>query len=186
MRKLTSWHTEPEALPGGFGSGTAISNGSFCSWVVGLPFRMVAAMVGALLPGRCSAGGTTTTTNQEPWVVHAEPEPGQYSFYAQYVTMFNQFRSQHRRHHLMFDAELNRIAARRAIEISQPGRFSHAGAFKYRVAENIAMMAHSSYSPGELLRSWAASPGHRSNMLSYEYRRTGFARKGKYAVQVFR
>ncbi|MGA1790326.1 MAG: CAP domain-containing protein, partial [bacterium] len=51
--------------------------------------------------------------------------------------------------------------------------------------KNIAMMAYSTDSNATLIEQWANSPGHRSNMLSSMYSRTGFARDGRYAVQIF-
>ena len=108
-----------------------------------------------------------------------------YVFYKEYAVLFNEFRSENGRQPLVFDPELNQLAAQRAIEISQPGGFSHEGIMKYNLGENIAMMAYSSDSPTSLIELWADSPGHRSNMLSSSYYRTGFAKNGKYAVQIF-
>ena len=108
-----------------------------------------------------------------------------YAFYKEYAVLFNEFRSGNRRQPLVFDPELNQLAAQRAIEISQPGGFSHEGIMRYNLGENIAMMAYSSDSPTSLVELWADSPGHRSNMLSSSYYRTGFAKNGKYAVQIF-
>jgi hypothetical protein len=109
----------------------------------------------------------------------------EYDFYKEYAVLFNEFRSENGRQPLVFDAALNQLAAQRAIEISQPGGFSHEGIEKYNLGENIAMMAYSSDSPSDLIELWASSPGHRSNMLSSSYHRTGFAKNGKYAVQIF-
>jgi uncharacterized protein YkwD len=109
----------------------------------------------------------------------------EYAFYKEYAALFNEFRSENGRQPLVFDPELNQLAAQRAIEISQPGGFSHEGIMKYNLGENIAMMAYSSDSPSSLIELWADSPGHRSNMLSLSYYRTGFAKNGKYAVQIF-
>jgi len=110
---------------------------------------------------------------------------GEYDFYKDYVVLFNEFRSENGKQPLIFDATLNKIAADRATEISQPGNFSHEGIKKYNLGENIAMMAYSSDSAGDLIELWASSPGHRSNMLSSSYHRTGFAKNGRYAVQIF-
>lgn len=109
----------------------------------------------------------------------------EYDFYKDYVVLFNEFRSENGRQPLVFDTALNELAAERAIEISQPGNFSHAGIKKYNFGENIAMMAYSSDSASDLIELWASSPGHRSNMLMSSYYRTGFAKNGKYAVQIF-
>ena len=109
----------------------------------------------------------------------------EYDFYEDYVVLFNEFRSENGRQSLVFDSELNELAAERAIEISQPGNFSHEGIKQYNLGENIAMMAYSSDSASELIELWASSPGHRSNMISSSYHRTGFAKNGKYAVQIF-
>lgn len=108
-----------------------------------------------------------------------------YDFYKNYVVLFNKFRSESGKSSLVFDTRLNELAARRAVEISQPGNFSHEGIKQYNFGENIAMMAYSSDSAETLLGQWAGSSGHRSNMLSSMYRRTGFAKNGKYAVQIF-
>jgi len=109
----------------------------------------------------------------------------EYDFYKDYVVLFNEFRSENGRQPLIFDPGLNELAAERAIEISQPGNFSHEGIKRYNLGENIAMMAYSSDSASDLVELWASSPGHRSNMLSPSYYRTGFAKNGKYAVQIF-
>jgi len=108
-----------------------------------------------------------------------------YDFYKEYTVLFNEFRSENGRQPLVFDTELNQLAAQRAVEISQPGGFSHEGIEKYNLGENIAMMAYASDSPAELIELWADSPGHRSNMLLSSYHRTGFAKNGRYAVQIF-
>lgn len=102
-----------------------------------------------------------------------------------YAQLFNEFRAKNGQPPLIFDPQLNELAAKRAIEISLAGNFSHEGIKKYNLGENIAMMAYSTDSNTELLEQWASSPGHRSNMLSSMYSRTGFARAGRYAVQVF-
>jgi len=109
----------------------------------------------------------------------------EYSFYQDYVVLFNKYRSENGRQPLVFDSTLNKLAAQRAIEISQPGNFSHEGIEQYNFGENIAMMAYSSDSASKLIDQWASSPGHRSNMLSSNYHRTGFAKNGRYAVRVF-
>jgi len=109
----------------------------------------------------------------------------EYAFYQQYAALFNEFRAENGRQPLVFDPALNQLAGQRAIEISQPGGFSHEGIQGYNLGENIAMMAYSSDSPTSLIRLWANSPGHRSNMLSPDYSRTGFAKNGRYAVQLF-
>lgn len=102
-----------------------------------------------------------------------------------YAQLFSEFRSENGRLPLTFDTRLNELAKQRAIEISRPGNFSHEGIEKYNLGENIAMMAYSSDSNISLIELWASSPGHRSNMLSSMYVRTGFARVGRYAVQLF-
>jgi len=117
--------------------------------------------------------------------MHTAGVTTEYDFYKEYVVLFNEFRSENGRQPLVFDAELNQLAAQRAIEISQPGGFSHEGIEKYNLGENIAMMAYASDSPSDLIELWADSPGHRSNMLLSSYHRTGFAKNGKYAVQLF-
>ena len=103
-----------------------------------------------------------------------------------YSQLFNEFRAKNGESPLTFDTNLNELAKKRAIEISQPGNFSHEGIIKYNLGENIAMLAYPSDSNQTLLERWANSPGHRSNMLSPRYTKTGFARVGKYAVQLFK
>jgi len=102
-----------------------------------------------------------------------------------YAQIFNKFRTDNGRQPLIFNTNLNEIAKQRVVEIAQPGNFSHDGIKKYNLGENIAMMAYSTDSNESLLELWATSPGHRSNMLDLTYYQTGFAREGKYAVQVF-
>ncbi len=103
-----------------------------------------------------------------------------------YEQLFNEFRGSNGRAQLIFDENLNGIARQRVMEIALPGNFNHDGIKKYNLGENIAMMAYSNDSNESLIELWANSPGHRSNMLDPTYYRTGFAREGRYAVQVFR
>jgi len=110
---------------------------------------------------------------------------GEYDFYKDYVNLFNQFRSENSSSSLVFDTALNKLAVERAFEISQPSNFNHEGIKKFNYGENIAMMAYSSDSAIDLVKQWASSPGHRSNMLSSTYHKTGFAKNGRYAVQIF-
>jgi len=117
--------------------------------------------------------------------MHAVGVVSEYGFYKDYVVLFNEFRSANGRQPLVFNTALNELAAERAIEISQPGSFSHEGIEKYNLGENIAMMAYPSAPASDLIKLWASSSGHRSNMLSSSYHRTGFAKNGKYAVQIF-
>lgn len=112
------------------------------------------------------------------WRKVAEPN-------AEYVQLFNDFRTQNGELPLTFDFRLNEFAENRAIQIAQPGNFNHEGIKRYNYGENIAMMAYPTISNSRLLKMWATSPGHRSNMLSKMYTRTGFARVGRYAVQIF-
>ncbi|HEX7365237.1 MAG TPA: CAP domain-containing protein [Dehalococcoidia bacterium] len=109
----------------------------------------------------------------------------EYNFYKEYVTLFNGFRAANGQTPLTFDSTLNELANKRVVEISQPGTFSHEGIKQYNLGENIAMMAYSYSSASDLIELWASSPGHRSNMLSSSYHRTGFAKYEKYAVQIF-
>lgn len=109
----------------------------------------------------------------------------QAEFNQNFAQLFNDFRRKNGKTPLIFDPRLNELARQRVIEISQPGNFSHEGIEKYNLGENIAMMAYSSDSNESLLEQWANSPGHRSNMLASMYYRTGFARAGRYAVQIF-
>jgi len=102
-----------------------------------------------------------------------------------YAQLFNEFRVDNDLLPLRFDLSLNGLAEQRAVEISQPGNFNHEGIRSYNLGENIAMMAYSTDSNAKLLELWASSPGHRSNMLGSQYTRTGFARVGRYAVQLF-
>lgn len=102
-----------------------------------------------------------------------------------YAQLFNEFRATNGERPLVFDSNLNGIASLRALEISQPGNFNHDGIKQYNLGENIAMLAYSTDSNASLIQLWANSPGHRSNMLNSTYTRTGFARIGRYAVQVF-
>jgi len=115
----------------------------------------------------------------------AEEEQRQAELNQTYTQLFNEFRLKNGLPPLTSNARLNELAKQRAIEISQPGNFNHSGIEKYNLGENIAMMAYSTSSNLSLLELWASSPGHRANMLSPSYTRTGFARVGRYAVQLF-
>ncbi|KKM62147.1 hypothetical protein LCGC14_1524620 [marine sediment metagenome] len=103
-----------------------------------------------------------------------------------YIRIFNEYRVENRLHPLMTDNSLNALASERCIEISQQGNFSHEGLKKYPLlGENIMMLATSFDSNYKLLEVWANSPEHNANMLNVKYTKTGFARNGKYAVQLF-
>lgn len=114
-----------------------------------------------------------------------KPPPTPIPVSQSYVQLFNEFRVVNGLPPLRFDPDLNSLAERRAAEISQPGNFSHRGIEGYNLGENIAMMAYSTDSNTALMELWASSPGHRANMLGSQYTRTGFARVGRYAVQLF-
>ena len=107
----------------------------------------------------------------------------EYDFYKEYVILFNEFRAENGRQSLTFDPALNKLAARRAIEISK--NFSHEGIVGHNYGENIAKMAYWNSPASDLIALWRRSPGHKSNMLSSGYTRTGFAKNGVYAVQIF-
>jgi uncharacterized protein YkwD len=107
----------------------------------------------------------------------------EYKFYEDFTIKFNEFRNKNGKSDLIFDPALNELAAKRAIEIES--NFSHAGIKQYNLGENIAMLAYSTDTVDDLIALWASSSGHRSNMLSSSYYRTGFAKNGKYAVQIF-
>jgi len=103
----------------------------------------------------------------------------------EYSVLFNNFRAEYGLQPLAFDSSLNELAEMRCVEISQPGGFSHEGIIQYNLGENIAMLAYQSDTNSQLIDLWADSPGHRANMLNPMYSVTGFARVGKYAVQLF-
>ena len=105
------------------------------------------------------------------------------NFYKEYVELFKEYRIDNGQiSPIVFDDSLNQLAAKRAIEISTD--FSHDGIRTYNLGENIAMMVDSMGSPESLIRLWDKSLGHKQNMLR-DYSRTGFAKDGKYAVQIF-
>ena len=91
----------------------------------------------------------------------------------------------HKLNPLEIDQRLQDIAEQRAREIALPNNFNHNGIKQYNLGENIAKLAYSSDSDWALLQLWIHSPGHQANILNPEYMKTGFARYGKYAVQVF-
>lgn len=100
-----------------------------------------------------------------------------------YLQMFNGYRVENQLQPLVIDANLNELAWKRCLEISQD--FSHEGIQSYNLGENIAKLAYSSDSNYQLLELWASSPKHSDNMLRARYIKTGFARIDKYAVQLF-
>jgi len=102
-----------------------------------------------------------------------------------YLQLFNEYREGNGLAPLTIDSNLNEIAMQRCFEISSPGQFSHEGIMKYKLGENIAKLAYSTDTNYELSELWVNSAGHRENMLTARYTKTGFARIGKYAVQLF-
>lgn len=99
---------------------------------------------------------------------------------ASYETIFNNYRVQHGLEPLIFTSELNSLAQKRAVEIQT--NFSHEGIVKHNLGENIVMGISSDQ---EALDIWDKSSGHKANMLDHQYTKTGYFRKGGYAVQLF-
>jgi uncharacterized protein YkwD len=85
------------------------------------------------------------------------------------VEKTNQLRIRHGLRALRLDHGLLRSARRHAAWMSRSYRLQHTTA---AVAENIAMGQQTT---SEAIQSWMNSPGHRSNMLSANYRRVGAA-----------
>lgn len=187
MSKITTHHTEIRVLPSELVSADANIKGSLCGGILYLIYDTTVAMISSFIEERWLrvTKRRAAVENRKILGMRAAGVIADYDFYKEYAVLFNQFRSAQGRQHLMFDVALNELAAQRAIEISQPRGFSHAGIEKYNVGENIAMMASSSDSPRDLIALWARSPEHRTNMLSYGYHKTGIAKNGKYAVQIF-
>ena len=102
-----------------------------------------------------------------------------------YQTLFNRLRVEEGKPPLAFEPQLNSLAKERSQQIALPGNFNHDGIKKYNLGENIVMLAYASEPDSMLIFLWYTSPGHRANMLSNSYTKTGFARNGKYAVQLF-
>jgi len=92
------------------------------------------------------------------------------------------------------DARLDRAAQRHAENMARQGRMAHVldgrgvgarvcdqGVCRIGVGENVAMGQRTT---GEVMRSWMASPGHRSNIQG-RYSRIGVGHSGGYWCVVF-
>lgn len=118
----------------------------------------------------------TPTDTAKPQIIKIEDD---------YLALFNNCRVQNQLHSLVPTNSLNELAKQRCLAISQPNGFSHEGIMQYNLGENIAMLSYVADSDNELLELWLSSTKHRANILNPRYTKTGFARMGKYAVQLF-
>jgi len=99
--------------------------------------------------------------------------------------MFNDYRQAHGLSALIFTDDLNRMAELRLAEIQINYNHSSAGNYNRHLAENINMISFGPLSDGDAFSSWKSSPGHNANMLDPNYRYTGYANGGGYAIQLF-
>jgi uncharacterized protein YkwD len=101
-----------------------------------------------------------------------------------YAAKFNAYRVSNGLPALVFTPALNRIATLRLPEVQV--EFSHhsVGGYNANLGENV--VGDGGFLPNDYALSlWKSSPGHNANMLNRDYRRTGYASKDGYAVQVF-
>ena len=77
------------------------------------------------------------------------------------------------------------MAELRLREIQASYNHDSAGDYNRHLAENIGMISFGVLSNDDALNMWKSSPGHNANMLDPNYRYTGYANGGGYAVQLF-
>jgi uncharacterized protein YkwD len=99
-----------------------------------------------------------------------------------YAVIFNQYRQTSGKLPLIFTDDLNKIATLRLDEIRMSYNHQSIGGYNKYLAENIVKGSNSNQ---ESLTAWENSPGHNANMLDSDYKYTGYAAGGGYAVQVF-
>ena len=101
-----------------------------------------------------------------------------------YATRFNSYRQSKGLQPLIFTDDLNQIAQLRLVELKSNFRHASRGGYNNHLAENIAMRTGSLSNQGAL-SMWQNSPGHNANMLGEDYKYTGYACGGGYAIQLF-
>ena len=107
------------------------------------------------------------------------------------LCLLNQERTKRGLGKLRSNAKLRRAAERHSRSMSQRDYFSHVsptgttpiervkaagyltGASSWTVGENIAWGEQKLSTPGEILESWMASPGHKANILNRRFRHVG-------------
>jgi uncharacterized protein YkwD len=99
-----------------------------------------------------------------------------------YINRFNEYRQLKGCTPLTFTDDLNRIAVLRLAEIKVNYSHNSEGQYNRYLAENIVKGV---YNNQDALACWEGSPGHNANMLDKDYKYTGYAAGGGYAVQVF-
>lgn len=114
----------------------------------------------------------------------------------QAVQLVNQLRAQNGQSAIRYSGTLEQVAAAHAQDMRRMGRMTHEGSDSSGpgdrvsrqgydwcyVSENVAV-GHRDMA--EVIAAWAASPGHRANMLHRKAREFGVARtKGNYWVMV--
>lgn len=97
------------------------------------------------------------------------------------VRLVNQLRVEEGLPPLVGDKKLARVAVRRATHCARKGKISHSG--WTRALRNAGLragvraygenLAQGQDRGADAVRDWLASPGHRENMFSREYRRIG-------------
>ena len=102
-----------------------------------------------------------------------------------FETMFNDYRVSFGLSPLEYTEDLNRIAKLRLEEIKVSYNHTSIGGYNKHLAENINMISSGYLSDKQALDSWISSSGHRANILNPNYKYTGYANGGGYAVQVF-
>jgi len=101
-----------------------------------------------------------------------------------YADKYNAYRQSKGLQPLLFTDDLNRLARLRLEELRRNFSHTSAGGYNSHLAENIGMSTGSLSNSGAL-SMWKGSPGHNANMLDRDYRYTGYACGGGYAVQLF-
>jgi len=127
---------------------------------------------------------TTPATSTAPTIVPSSPTIPRTVDKANYAVLFNEYRQSKGLQPLEFNDDLNRVATLRLAEIKDDFSHNSIGQYNRNLAENIAMST-GFLSDSGALRMWQNSPGHNANMLDSEYKYTGYAAGGGYAVQVF-
>ncbi|MFK7763080.1 MAG: CAP domain-containing protein [Roseobacter sp.] len=106
------------------------------------------------------------------WATHAASDP-------QMTQALNTLRSENSLEAVAFSAPLEVAAQRHANDMAQAGIFSHTGSDGSDVSRRVSdtgyawcvvaeNIAKGQQSLEEVMQAWAASPGHRRNMLSDE------------------
>lgn len=155
-----------------------------------VPAALAAIAAGAGVPATAAASPLAAAADHCRGA-HAVPAAGPDRSRVATMCLINRFRAAHGRRPLRFNRQLaraaqaysQRMAAERFFSHTAPGggtmvdRLRRSGYIRsgasWSVGENLAWGTNALASPANIVAAWAASPGHRRNLLRRTYREAG-------------